>query len=81
MVDLPGPLGGTNKAPNPTQFILGALASCAEAFIKDTLAPLIGVSVDAVEVEARCQAELGGLLGIECMITPINSFEDTHPHF
>ncbi len=65
LVDLPEPLGGRNKAPNPTQLILGALAGCAGAFIKDTLAPLIEVSVDAVEVEVRCQADLGGLLGIE----------------
>lgn len=64
LVDEPPPLGGGNKAVNPTQLFLGALAGCAGAFIKDTLAPLGGVSIDDVEVEVGCQADLRGLLGI-----------------
>jgi uncharacterized OsmC-like protein len=62
--DLPPTLGGENKAPSPTAVLLGALAGCAVAFIRDVLAPQQGVRVDAVEVEARCRADFRGLLGM-----------------
>jgi len=50
--DLPPALGGTGSAPTPTQYLLGALAGCAVAFIHDTLAL------------ARCRADARGLLGM-----------------
>ena len=50
--DLPAMLGGTNEAPSPTAMLLGALAGCAAVFIKDTLAPQLGVRVEAVEATA-----------------------------
>lgn len=62
--DLPEPIGGTNQAPSPTALLLGALAGCAVAFIRDTLAPQLGVRVDAVEATARCEADTRGLLGM-----------------
>ena len=62
--DLPQPLGGTNQAPSPTALLLGALAGCAVVFIRDTLAPQLGVQVDAVEATARCEADARGLLGL-----------------
>ena len=62
--DLPTPLGGTNQAPSPTALLLGALAGCAVAFIRDTLAPQFGVQVDTVEATAQCETEFRGLLGM-----------------
>jgi len=63
--DLPPALGGTNEAPSPTALLLGALAGCAVVFVRDTLAPLLGVRVDAVEAAVRCETDARGLLGID----------------
>jgi uncharacterized OsmC-like protein len=62
--DLPEPIGGTNQAPSPTALLLGALAGCAVVFIRDTLAPQLGVRVDALEATARCEAVARDLLGM-----------------
>jgi uncharacterized OsmC-like protein len=43
---------------------LSALAGCAVVFIRDTLAPQLGVRVDAVEATAQCEADARGLLGV-----------------
>jgi uncharacterized OsmC-like protein len=63
--DLPAPLGGTNQAPSPTALLLGALAGCAVVFVRDTLAPQLGVPVDSVSATARCEADARGLLGMD----------------
>lgn len=63
--DLPPALGGKNEAPSPTALLLGALAGCAIVFVRDSLAPQLGVRVDAVEATVRCEADARGLLGIE----------------
>ena len=62
--DLPEPIGGTNQAPSPTALLLSALAGCAVVFIRDTLAPQLGVRVDGVEATAQCEADARGLLGM-----------------
>ena len=62
--DLPEPIGGTNQAPSPTALLLSALAGCAAVFIRNTLAPQLGVRVDAVEATAQCEADARGLLGM-----------------
>jgi len=62
--DLAPAIGGGNLAPSPTQYLLGALAGCAVAFLSDTLAPQFGVTLDGVHATARCQADTAGLLGI-----------------
>jgi len=62
--DLPQALGGSNQAPSPTALLLSALAGCAVVFIRDTLAPQLGVQVDAVEATARGEADSRGLLGM-----------------
>ena len=62
--DLPPALGGTNEAPSPTALLLGALAGCAVVFVRDTLAPQLGVRVDAVEATVRCETDARGLLGL-----------------
>ena len=73
--DLPPALGGTGTAPTPTQYLLGALAGCAVAFIHDTLAPLLGVRVDDMTVVARCRADARGLLGMEGAIPDLEDIE------
>jgi len=62
--DLPASLGGQNAAPSPTALLLSALAGCAVVFIRDTLAPQLGVKLDAVEATAQCDADARGLLGM-----------------
>lgn len=62
--DLPPALGGTNEGPTPTALLLSALAGCAVVFVRDTLAPQLGIRVDAVEATARCETDARGLLGI-----------------
>jgi uncharacterized OsmC-like protein len=62
--DVPPTLGGENKAPSPTALLLGALGGCAAVFIRDTLAPQLGVRVDSVHAEVKCQADFRGLLAM-----------------
>jgi len=63
--DLPPALGGTNQAPSPTALLLSALAGCAVVFVRDTLAPQLGIRVDAVEATVRCETDGRGLLGLD----------------
>lgn len=62
--DLPTPLGGTNQAPSPTALLLSALAGCAVVFVRDTLGPQLGMSINAVEATVRCETDARGLLGV-----------------
>lgn len=62
--DLPPGLGGGNTAPSPTALLLGALAGCAVVFIRDTLAPQMGVQVTSVTAKAQCDTDARGLLGL-----------------
>ena len=59
--DLPAVLGGENLAPSPTAYLLGALAGCAVAFLRDTLAPQFGVEIDDVTAVASAASDLRGL--------------------
>ena len=63
--DLPGSLGGENLAPSPTAYLLGALAGCAVAFLRDTLAPQFGVDIDDVSAAASASSDLRGLLAMD----------------
>ena len=63
--DLPAALGGENLAPSPTAYLLGALAGCAVAFLRDTLAPQFGVDLDDVTAVATAASDLRGLLAID----------------
>jgi uncharacterized OsmC-like protein len=73
--DLPPGLGGTGSAPTPTQYLLGALAGCAVAFIHDTLAPQLSITVDDLTVVARCRADARGLLGMDGAIPDLEEIE------
>jgi uncharacterized OsmC-like protein len=63
--DLPPALGGSNQAPSPTALLLGALAGCAVVFVRDALAPQLGVSVTSVEATVQCETDARGLLGMD----------------
>lgn len=73
--DLPVPLGGSNEAASPTALLLGALAGCAAVFIRDTLAPQLGVQVDSVEATAQCKTDARGLLGMEGAAPDLDELE------
>jgi uncharacterized OsmC-like protein len=73
--DLPAPLGGRNEAASPTALLLGALAGCAVVFIRDTLAPQLGVRVDSVEAAAQCKADFRGLLAMAGSVPDLQDFE------
>ena len=42
--------------------MLSALAGCTVVFIRDTLAPQLGVTVDTIEATAQCETDARGLL-------------------
>ncbi len=75
--DLPQPLGGTNAAPSPTALLLSALAGCAVVFIRDTLAPQLGVRVDGVHAVVQCEADSRGLLGIDGAVPDLQNIQVT----
>jgi uncharacterized OsmC-like protein len=76
-LDLPPTLGGGNTAAGPTALLLGALSGCAVLFIRDTLAPQLGVRVDSVQAEARCRADYRGLLGMPGALPDLTDIEIT----
>lgn len=63
--DLPAVIGGTNQAPSPTAYLLGALAGCGVAFLHDTLAPQFGVKIEGITAVAHCSTDLRGLIGMD----------------
>jgi uncharacterized OsmC-like protein len=63
-VDMPPVVGGSNRGPSPTLYLLGALAGSAVAFIHDTLVPQLGMRLADVAATARCRSDLRGLLGM-----------------
>jgi uncharacterized OsmC-like protein len=73
--DLPLSIGGTNGAPSPTAYLLGALGACGVVFIKDTLAPEFGVTIDGITAVARCKADLAGLFGIDGALPDLTEIE------
>ncbi len=73
--DLPPTLGGGNAAASPTAMLLGALSGCAVLFIRDTLAPQLGVQVDAVHAEVRCSTDFRGLLAMSGTVPDLEDVE------
>ena len=63
--DLPPAIGGGNLAPSPTAYLLGALAGCGVAFLRDTLAPQFDVDLDDVTAVASASSDTRGLLGMD----------------
>lgn len=63
--DLPTSLGGSGLAPSPTAYLLGALAGCGVAYLRDTLAPEFGVTVEGITATASCTSDARGLVGLD----------------
>ena len=59
----PRRLGGTNEAPSPTALLLSALAGCAVVFIRDTLAPQLGVTWTLSKRRLSARPTRAGFLG------------------
>ncbi|SMO32633.1 OsmC family protein [Solitalea koreensis] len=76
-MDLAEAIGGENTAPSPTALLLGALSGCAAIFIKDTLAPQLGIEVDDVEAIVQCKTDARGLLGMENALPDLLDIELT----
>jgi uncharacterized OsmC-like protein len=62
--DLPPVLGGTDSAPGPVHHLLGALAGCGAALVKNTLAPMTETQVDSVDVDVQCELDVKGIYGM-----------------
>ena len=73
--DLGPAVGGGNLAPSPTAYLLGALAACAVVFMRDTLAPQMGIALDDVSAVARCTADSRGLLGMDGVAADLGAIE------
>ncbi len=63
IVDEPESLGGENEAPNPVEYVLGALASCQEIVIK-AYAGQLGVHLKSVKVTASGDLDLQGFFNL-----------------
>lgn len=61
--DEPEELGGTDKGPNPVEYVLGALAACQEIVVK-AHAVALGIDVKSVEVEVDGDLDLHGFLNL-----------------
>ncbi len=61
--DEPHSLGGTDKGPNPVEYVLGALAACQEIVVK-AHATALGVNVTEVQVDVEGDLDLNGLLNL-----------------
>ena len=73
--DLPAALGGENLAPSPTAYLLGALAGCGVVFVRDTLAPQLGIQIDDVSAVARSRTDARGLLGMSGALPDLGDIE------
>ncbi|HLR25622.1 MAG TPA: OsmC family protein [Fodinibius sp.] len=61
--DEPEELGGSNKGPNPVEYVLGALAACQEIAVK-AHASQLGIELESVQVEAEGDIDLHGFLDL-----------------
>jgi uncharacterized OsmC-like protein len=63
MVDEPRQLGGSNHAPNPQEFLLGALAGCLMvAFV--VAASTRGVQLESLRIDVEAELDLAGFLAV-----------------
>ena len=63
VVDEPHSLGGENEAPNPVEYVLGALAACQEIVIK-AYAGQLGIPLNSIKVEASGDLDLQGFFNL-----------------
>jgi len=68
-VDYPEPAGGTDRAPNPIELLLCALAACIEAAIYE-FAVYEGVKIDSISIEIEGSLDLRGLFMVDETVKP-----------
>lgn len=68
-VDEPSALGGTDKAPNPVEYALAALASCQEITYR-LHADALGIPVNDVSVTLEGEIDLRGFFAAEEGVRP-----------
>lgn len=64
MVDEPQPLGGTDFAPNPVEYLVGAAASCFTITF-EVMASQIGIDLETVHVSMEADLNAAVFLGLE----------------
>ncbi|WP_281245346.1 OsmC family protein [Paramicrobacterium humi] len=53
------PVGGTNSAPTPMEFVAGAVNACI-AVVIETVASELGISVHAIETGSKAHMDVRG---------------------
>lgn len=67
--DEPHELFGSNGAPNPQEYLMGALAACMTVgWVAG--ASLRGIRLQSLEIETEGQLDLRGFLGIDASVAP-----------
>ncbi|NOX20048.1 MAG: OsmC family protein [Nitrospirae bacterium] len=61
--------GGTNRAPNPIELLLSALAACIESAVYE-FAAYEGIRIKAVEAEVEGELDLRGLFMVDDSVSP-----------
>jgi len=61
--DEPEDLGGTNKGPNPVEYVLGAFAACQEIVIQ-AYATVLGIKISSVQVDVEGDLDLHGFFNL-----------------
>ncbi len=64
MVDEPQPLGGTDTAPNPVEYLVGAAASCF-AITFEVIASQKGIKLETVDVNIEADLNAAVFLGFK----------------
>lgn len=74
--DLPEPLGGTDRAPAPTELLLSALAGCvASGFVEGATG--LGIDIAHLEVTAETRLDLRGMYEVEGVRPGLDGVEIT----
>ncbi|WP_431028540.1 OsmC family protein [Lysinibacillus sp. LZ02] len=64
LMDEPETLGGTDKAPNPVEYLIGAAGSCF-AITFEVMASQNGIKLESVDVKIEAELNAAVFLGIE----------------
>lgn len=67
--DEPEVLGGSDQAPNPVEYVLGALGAC-QAIVYRALSSLKGIDLESVTVKTRGDLDFKGFLGLDPQVRP-----------
>lgn len=62
--DEPGALGGTDNAPNPVEYLAGALCGCLTAGIA-TNSALFGNDLEKIDIVVKVDFDMRGILGMD----------------